>query len=117
MKKFFLKRHKQRQSLIFLKNCEMSNFLLILELYAFYIEYKQVKSTAINVRGRTNVKYFMQTQVLRLCKDTAKVSSLPLLNITTKPTYIFFLRRRYQYCGLNFKQIKCLETLHLNTER
>ena len=84
MKKFFLKRNKQRQSLICLKNCEMNNFLAILELCAFYIEYKKVKFTAINFRGRTNVKYFMQTQVLRFCKDTAKVSSLPLLKITTK---------------------------------
>ena len=41
---------------------------------------------AINFRGRANVKYFMQTQVLRFCKDTAKVSSLPLLKITTKLT-------------------------------
>ena len=39
---------------------------------------------AINFRGPANVKYFMQTQVLRFYKDTAKVSSLPLLKITTK---------------------------------
>ena len=62
----------------------MNNFLAILELCAFYIEYKKVKFTAINFRGRTNVKYFMQTQVLLFCKDIAKVSSLRLLKITTK---------------------------------
>ena len=39
---------------------------------------------AINFRGQANVKYFMQTQVLRFYKDTAKVSSLALLKITTK---------------------------------
>ena len=42
----------------------MNNFLAILELCALYIEYKKVKFTAINFCGRTNVKYFMQTQVL-----------------------------------------------------
>ena len=42
---------------------------------------------AINFRGRTNVKYFMQTQLLRFCEDTAKVSCLPLLNIITKSTH------------------------------
>ena len=65
----------------------MNNFLAILELCAFYIEYKRVKFTAINFGGRTNVKYFMQTQSLLFCKDTAKVSSLPLLKITTKSTH------------------------------
>ena len=62
----------------------MNNFLAILESCAFYIEYKKVKFTAINFRGRTNVKHFMQTQVLQFCKDTAKVSSLYLLKTTTK---------------------------------
>ena len=41
----------------------------------------------INFRGRNNAKYFMQTQLLRLCKNTAKVSSLPLLKITAKSTH------------------------------
>ena len=61
----------------------MNNFLAILELCAFYIYYKKVKFTGINFRGETNVKYFMQAQLLRFCKDTAKVSSLPLLKIIT----------------------------------
>ena len=39
-----------------------------------------------NFCGQTIVKCFMQTQVLRFCKDIAKVSSLPLLKITTKST-------------------------------
>ena len=39
----------------------MNNSLVILELYAFYIKYKKVKFTAINFRGRTNVKYFTET--------------------------------------------------------
>ena len=61
----------------------MNNFLALLELCAIYIEYKKVKFT-INFRGRTSVKYFMQTHLLRFCKDTAKVSFLPQLKITTK---------------------------------
>ena len=43
-----------------------------MELCAIYIEYKKLKFTAINFRGRSNVKYFMQTQVLRLLKGTTK---------------------------------------------
>ena len=49
---------------------------------------------AINFRGRTNVKYFMQTQLLRFCKDTTKVSSLPLLKITTKSTTLPAKKKR-----------------------
>ena len=55
---------------------------------------KKVKFTAINFRGRTNVKYFMQSQVLRFCKDTAKVSSLPLLKEATKSTYFLPAKKR-----------------------
>ena len=47
---------------------------------------------AINFRGRSNGKYFMQAQVLRFYKDTAEVYSLLLLKITTKSTR----RRTYQ---------------------
>ena len=84
----------QRQSLICSKNCEMNNFLAILELCAFYIEYKNAKFTEINFRGRTNVKYLMQTQLLRFCKNTAKVSSLPLLKVTTKSTHFLPARKK-----------------------
>ena len=72
----------------------MNNFLAIPELRAFYIKYKKVKFTAINFRGRTNVKYFMQTQLLRFRKDTAKVSSLPLLKITTKSTHFLPAKKK-----------------------
>ena len=65
----------------------MNNFLALLELCAFYIQFKKVKFTAINFRGQTNVKHFRQTQLLRFSEDTAKVSSLPLLRITTKSTH------------------------------
>ena len=34
-----------------------------------YIEYKKVKFMAINFRGRTSVKYFMQSQLFWFCKD------------------------------------------------
>ena len=77
---------KQRQSLC-LKNREVNNFLAILEFCAFYIEYKNTKFTGVNFRGQTNVKYFMQTQLLQFCKDALKVSSLPLVKITTKSTH------------------------------
>ena len=50
----------------------MNNFLAIMELCAIYIEYKKLKFTAINFRGRSNIKYFMQTQVLQLLKRTTK---------------------------------------------
>ena len=58
--------------MICLKKCEINNFLAILELCAFYVENKKVKFTVMNFRGRNNVKYFMQTQVLRLLKINTK---------------------------------------------
>ena len=65
----------------------MNNFSAILGFFAFYIKLKNAEFTGINFRGRTNIKYFMQTELLRLCKDTAKASSLLLLKITTKSTH------------------------------
>ena len=41
----------------------------------------------INFRGRVNVKYFVQTQLLQFYKDTPKGFSLPLLKISTKSTH------------------------------
>ena len=58
----------------------MNNLLAILEFCAFYVEYKNVKFTGINFRGRTIV--LKQTQLLRFSKNSAKVSSQPLLRIT-----------------------------------
>ena len=55
---------------------------------------KKVKFMAINFRGRANVKYFMQTQLLRIYKDTTKVSSLPLLKITTKSTHFLPAKKK-----------------------
>ena len=72
----------------------MNNFLAILELCAFYIEYKKVKFTAINFLGRISLKYFMQIQLLRFCKVTTKVSSLPLLKITTKSTHFLLAKKK-----------------------
>ena len=86
--------NKWRQSLICLKNFEMNNFLTVLELCAFYIEYKNAKLTEINFRGRTNVKHFMQTQLLRFCKETAKVSSLPLLKTNTTSTHFLPAKKK-----------------------
>ena len=42
----------------------MNNLLVILELNTFYIEYKNIKFKVINFSSHTNVKYFMQTQLL-----------------------------------------------------
>ena len=64
----------------------MNNFLAIKEFCA--------KFTGINFLGRTNVKYLMQTQLLRFCKNTAKVSSLPLLKITTKSTHFLPAKKK-----------------------
>ena len=64
----------------------MNNFLAIKEFCA--------KFTGINFLGRTNVKYLMQTQLLRFCKNTAKVSSLPLLKITTKSTHFLLAKKK-----------------------
>ena len=71
----------------------MNNFLEILEFCAFYIEYKNAKFREINFHGRSNVKYFIQTQLLRFCKITSKVPSLPLLKITTKSTHLFPVKK------------------------
>ena len=81
----------------------MNNFLAILELCAFYIEYKKVKFTAIKFRGRNNVKKFMQTQVLRFCEDTAKVSSLLLLKITTKSTHFLPAKKEIPILWIEFQ--------------
>ena len=118
-KNLFLKRNKQRQRFICLKNCERNNFLAILELRVFYIEYKKIKFTAINFGGRTNVKYFLQTQLLRFCKDTAKVSSLPMLKITTTSTHFLPLKKTMPILGIELqkKKKKGLKTVKINTER
>ena len=65
----------------------MNDFLTMLELCTFYIDYKNVKFKAINFSGRTSVKYFRQAKLLQFCKDTAKVSSPSLLKKTAKPTH------------------------------
>ena len=51
---------------------------------------------AINFRGRANVTYFMQTQVLRFYKDIAEVSSLPLLKLTTKSIHFPSAKKKTQ---------------------
>ena len=51
---------------------------------------------AINNRGRANVNYLMQTQLMRFYKDTAKVSSLPLLKITAKATHFLPAKKKTQ---------------------
>ena len=77
-----MKRNKQRKSFIGLKNCEMTNFLVILELCAFYIEYIKVKFTAIHFAFEPMSK--SQISNTGFAIFLAKVSSLPLLKITTK---------------------------------
>ena len=41
----------------------MNDYLAISELCTFYIEYENVKFTAINNSGQAIIKYFMQTQL------------------------------------------------------
>ena len=89
----------------------MNIFLAILEFCAFYIEYKKVKFTAMNFRGRTNVKYFMQTQVLGFCKNSLKVSSLPLLNIITKSTHFLSAKKKMPILWIELQTNKIQKVL------
>ena len=89
----------------------MNNIFAILELCAFYMEYKNAKLTEISFRGRNNVKYFMQTQLLRFCKDTAKVSSLPLLKVTTKSTHFLPVKKEIPILWIEFQTNKTQEVL------
>ena len=59
----------------------------------------------------------MQTQLLRFCKDTAKVYSLLVLEITTKSTHILPAKNKIPVLCITNKNTKGLKTLHLNTER
>ena len=70
-----------------------------------------VNLTQINFCGRTNVKYFMQTQLLRFCKDTAKVSSLPLLKVTTKSTHFLPVKKEIPILWIEFQTNKTQEVL------
>ena len=102
--------------MICLKNCETNNFSAILEFCAYeieFIKYENEKFTGINFRCQTNVKCFIQTQLLSFCKDTAKVSSLPLLKITTKSTHFLPATKKIPILWNERQRNK---TLHLNTE-
>ena len=83
-----------------------SIFLAILELCAFYMEYREVKFTATNVRSQIDAKYFMKTQLLRFYKDTAKGSSLPLIKITTKSTYFLPAKKQIPILCIKFQTNK-----------
>ena len=112
--KFFLKRNKQRQSLMCSRNCKVNNF----KQYWSYV-YFTSSITATNFSGRTSIKYFfMQTQLLRFCKDTAKDCSLPLLEITTKSNH-FLPAKKIPILWIELQtniNKKGLKTLHLNIE-
>ena len=102
-----------------LKICKTNNFLAILELCAVHFEYKNVKLTAINFNGQTNAKYFMQAKLLRSCKDNAKVSSLPLLEITAKSTNFLHAKKEIPILWIELqtnKNTKGLKILHLNAK-
>ena len=71
-----------------------SLFFAILELCAFYIECKNAKLRETSFRGRNNVKHFMQTQLSRFCKDTAKASSIFLLKTATRSTHFLPVVKR-----------------------
>ena len=102
--------------MICLKNCKMNNFLALLELCAFYIEFKKAKFTAINFRGQTNVKYFMQTQLLWFCKDTVKVSSLPLIKITTKSTHFLPAKKKIPILWIELQTNKIQKVSNLTSK-
>ena len=54
------------------------------------------------------------------CKDTAKVSSLSLLETTTKPTYFLPAKNKIPILWIQLqtnKNTKNLKTLHLNKKR
>ena len=89
----------------------MNNFLAVLEFCAFYVEYKNAKFIEINFRSRASVKYFMQIQLLRFCKDTAKVSSLPLLKVTTKSTHFLPTKKKIPILWIEFQANKIQEVL------
>ena len=90
----------------------MNNIFAILELCAFYMEYKNAKLTEISFGGRNNVKYFLQTQLLRFSKDTAKVSSL-LLKTFTNSTHFLLAKRKIPILWTELKQIKYKKSQHL----
>ena len=117
VKNFFLKRNKQTGSLICLKIAKWIIFSDTGVICILHRVQKGIKFMAINFRGRTNVKCFMQTQLLRFCQDTGKVSALPLLKVCTKWTYFFPARRRYHYCGLTLKQIKYKRPQNLTSKK
>ena len=64
----------------------------------------------INFGGQNKVKYFMHTQLLRFCKDIAKVSSLSLLKITAKSTH-FLLAKRIPILWIQLQTNKILKVL------
>ena len=77
----------------------MNNFLAILEYEHFTSSIKKkykrkYKNHGNKFFGRTNFKYFMQTDLLQFCKDTVKASSRPLLNITTKSTHFLPAKKK-----------------------
>ena len=78
--------------------------MVILELCAFYIEHKKVKFTAINFRGRNNVKYFMQTQVLQLLK------------ITTKSTHFLPTKKKIQILWIELQTNKIQMSQNLTSK-
>ena len=57
----------------------MNDFLTMLELCTFYIDYKNVKFKVINFSGRTCVKYFRQTKLLQFCKTRYCKGFFPFL--------------------------------------
>ena len=61
----------------------------------------------------------MQTQLLRFCKDIARVSSYPFLEITTKSIHFLPAKKKIPTLWIERqtnKNEKGRKTLHLNTE-
>ena len=89
----------------------MNNFLPILELCVFYIEYRTVKFS----KKERQLTFVVEPMLNILCKhsfcdfvDTAKVSSLPLLKITTKPKHFLPVKKKIPilWIGLQTNKIQ-----------
>ena len=115
----FFERNKQKVWPV-QKLAQQANFSAIPELCSFCTEYKNiVKFKAINSACWPNVKYFMQPYLLWLRKDSADVSPLPLLEITTKSIHFLLAMKKIPILCIQFqtnKNDKGLKTLHLNTD-
>ena len=76
-----------------------------------------MKFMVINSRGLTNVKYFLcKHSFLQFCKDTAKVTPLPLLKITTKSTHFLTAKKEIPTLWNVLETNKCKRSQNLTSK-